>query len=932
MANLKKMAAFVAALLVSVIFASCEGSEIMEYFGAEPETKYVTQEVLVQKDKLYPVLSNVLISDHSIFINDKSVATYSVEHTLPVIEMPIAEHSAAAIQSYEDETGTLRDSNGQTTNSSVTITPSTDGSYNLFAEVRPNLNNYSKLTKLHAKVSMVTTKHILSGNVQVSVNGESKSKDFNLEVSRNYLLVDPTVDIEKVIERDTIIQVVIQTDTIVKTVEVDKFIHDTIYVDKPVIVHDTITVQVDRFIKGADVNKSVINEFGASVGTLMLGQKQLAKVGLTLTYPVLDVTEFGATISQISALRWEANDGQVIIGSNEANGANISEISFVRVDTKELAAGNLVQIRLVYSVKGTFTNENGDVNSFEMELAPSYLQKIDKVVVVDHDKIIEIYNGVWFDGKVFTINGGVAGKVDVEHKKAVIEMDADKHAAATITSSNGLKWGDSNGQNTVGTADVYTNGVNSKLSLNLAPASDYSSLTRLHAKVSLVTTKHNLTGNVEVGSVNENFNFTLERSYLLVDPSVDYKTIVQTDTIEKIVVKTDTVIIEKEVEKIVNHTDTIYKEVEKIVTVTDTITVEVEKFVKGADVRTIVVNDFGSAIGTLTLGDKQLLKVNLSHKEPVLDVDENALGNVSFSNTGTLQWTGTDTQITTGTKTGSATVNSFKYERVETKNITNSIVLVRTIYSVSGTIKNENGDEIAFEFELAPSYLQKYEAPAPEVIVPEVTLYRGIIRSLSVDGLKLMTKPIRQKWNSSTNAWEDDCTFKRTCIGLSGSPTGLDLFVKSTTVVEETENSWWYSGEDATWTGSETKSDGVVVTKRTKVYEFNHLFWADAVANGKVGPATQLYVMRAEAIQVPDPEGNLLTCVWEDGSDFSLSISVVMNDTKFEEKPEMVGQTRTESDKQYKYAKSFIQHFTSAIGGKSLQDVYATSTLWIPVQ
>jgi hypothetical protein len=929
MTTLKKMAAFVAALLVSVIFTGCEGSEIMEYFGAAPEKEYVTQEVLVEKDKLYPVLSNVLISDKSIFINNKSVATYSVEHELPTIEKPVSQHAAAGIVEYDGE-NLLRDSNGQTTTMSVTITPSADNSYTLDAKITPIETQYSKITNLHKKVTLVTTYYNFSGHVSVTTDGETKANDFSLTITRHYLLVDPSVDIETVVLTDTIEKLVVHTDTIINTVEVEKIVHDTLTVEKTVTVHDTITIEVDRFIRGNDVHKSIINEFGNATGTLLLGNKQLVNIELRLQKPVIDVNTFGVEIGQTSALEWKGTDGQWIIGTSAANGATVSSIEFVRVENNVLAEDNLVQIRLVYLAKGTYKNENGDSYEFEMELRPSYLQKIDKVVVVDHDKIVEIYNGVWFDGKNFTINGALAGTVDVAHKKQLIELPIAQHKEASITSENGLTWKDSNGQTTNGTCKVYGN---AGLTMSLKPAADYSSIMSIHPKVSLITTHHDLTGQVSVGNTTENFAFVLDRSYLLSDPTVDIQVIEKTDTIEKLVIRTDTVIVEKEVEKIVNHTDTIYKEVEKLVTVHDTLTVEVERFVKGADVRTIVVNDFGTATGTLTLGDKQLLKVTLEHEQPVIEVAEEQLGKVSFSNIGTLKWQGTDTQITNGTQSGNATVTSFKYDRVEYKTITaGALVLVRTFYIVKGTYVNENGDSNDFEMELAPSYLQKYEAPAPEVVTPDVTLYRGIIRSLSVDGLKLMTKPILQVWNKETNKWDDKQTFKRTCIGLSGSPTGLDLFVKSTTVVEETENSWWYSGEDATWTGSETKSDGVVVTKRTKVYEFNHLFWADAVANGKVGPATQLYVMRAEAVQVPDPEGNLLTCVWEDGSEFSLSISVVMNNTEFVEKPEMVGQTRTESDKQYKYATSFVQHFTSSLGGKKLQDVDATSTLWIPVQ
>ena len=570
---------------------------------------------------------------------------------------------------------------------------------------------------------------------------------------------------------------------------------------------------------------------------------------------------------------------------------------------------------------------------------------IDRITYIDRDKLVNIMNNVYFDGENMTINNTVGLHVDINHTYPTIEMPAADHAAAIITDSNDLRWSDTNGQLTTGTLNITPSRDNSYfINATLTPAENYSTIKSLHPKVSLITTQHNLNGDVATvvdgTTQSKDFSFKLNRSYLLVDPSVDTKIINTTDTLIQVEVRVDTLINTVEVHDtvtIVNNVEVIKHDtitVTNTVTVTDTLTVEVEKFVKGADINKSVVNDFGYSVGTLTLGDKRLLQVTLRHAEPVLNVTKEQLGNASFAGAGNLVWNGTDTQVTTGTKdANNVTVKSFDFVRCEYTKVSETMYIVRTIYNVTGSFYNENSDLCEFSMELAPSYLQKYEAPAePAIVTPETTKYRGIIRSLSVDGLKLMTKPVLQTWNSTSNAWEDVKTFKRACVGMSGSPSGLDLFVKGKKILEETENSWWYTGEDATWTGDDPKSDGVIVSKRTKVYEFNHMFEADAVANGKVGPATQLYVMRAEKVQLPDPDGNMLTCTWEDGSDFSLNLNVVLNDTKFEEKAEMIGQTRTESDKTYKYLTSFVQHFTASIGGKNLQDVYATSTLWVPAE
>jgi len=584
------------------------------------------------------------------------------------------------------------------------------------------------------------------------------------------------------------------------------------------------------------------------------------------------------------------------------------------------------------------TSCQADSESVRTEYAAP--KTIETPVLVYQDKLVNIVSNVYFDGKTIVVGDKVAATVDVNHKKPVIEMPADKHAAATITASNDLYWNDSNGQNTTGTLNIVA-GNNYEIFGTLYPAANYSTITKVHPKVSVVNTHHTFEGSVNVTVENDtkskSFNFDLARQYFLVDPTVDVEIVNThtTDTLIQVVVKTDTLIntvTVRDTVTIINNVEVVKHDtvtVEKTVTLTDTIKVEVERFVKGADVVKSIVNDFGFSKATMTLGSKQLLAVEIRHQYPILNVEESILGSANFSNVAALSWDGTDGQKTNATVNAQGcTVDGVEYLRSEANTlVAGSLAQIRTIYRVYGTYKNENGDVNNFEMELAPSYLQKYEA-APQPTVEPKAQYRGIIRKVTAEGLKLMTKPIVQKWNGS--AWEDVRTCSRSCIGMSGSPSGLDLFVKSTKIIEETENSWNYSGNDATWAGDDTKSDGTIITKRTKVYEFNHMFEADAVNNGKVGPATQLYVMKAERVQVLDPENNLLTCTWEDGSDFSLNISVVLNNTEFVEKPEMAGQTRVESDKTYQYAKSFIQHFTATVGGQKLQDVDATSTLWVP--
>jgi hypothetical protein len=107
----------------------------------------------------------------------------------------------------------------------------------------------------------------------------------------------------------------------------------------------------------------------------------------------------------------------------------------------------------------------------------------------------------------------------------------------------------------------------------------------------------------------------------------------------------------------------------------------------------------------------------------------------------------------------------------------------------------------------------------------------------------------------------------------------------------------------------------------------------------KEAPVTPVIDMELTAIQglekIDLTKENKIQVWYKNNSNVDVEtaiISVKLNDTKFEEKAEMKGQTRTESDKTYKYAKSFIQHFNATIGGNKLADTEATSTLWVPAE
>lgn len=582
--------------------------------------------------------------------------------------------------------------------------------------------------------------------------------------------------------------------------------------------------------------------------------------------------------------------------------------------TAAYVAAILVMMVTVFGM--TSCQQDGEF--VQKELAAPVTKFVDRPVIVQN----YINNYAWFVDNTVMVNGYKAMTFDVFNKYQIIEMAVAEQGMPSLSNSTDSQWTWSDSQ--ISTSSIETFGNDSLwISGSISPLYNEFEAVRLHEKVMKINAKYQMTGAFNLSNRGMvNFSQKLTRPYYQVDSSVRVDTVTNTETQIEYVFKEvhDTTV----VKEIINNTDTVYVEVP----VEKEILREV--FVQGAEINTSISNNWGYSIATMTLGENMLLNLSIRHqKNPITVADFGA--SLASAATAT-EWSFSDGQLTTSnSSTNNCTIQSITMTGVDKEEIEGVGALITTVFRVDGYYMNENNDKKNFSFEMKPMYLQVKEA-TPQPNVEPKAQYRGIIRKVTAEGLKLMTKPVVQKWNSETGAWEDVRTCSRSCIGMSGSPSGLDLFVKSAKIVEETENSWNYSGNDATWAGDDTKSDGTIITKRTKVYEFNHMFTADAVNNGKVGPATQLYVMKAERVQVLDPENNLLTCTWEDGSDFSLNVSVVLNSTEFIEKAELKGQTRTESDKTYKYLTSFVQHFTATVGGQKLQDVDAVSTLWVPAE
>lgn len=527
-------------------------------------------------------------------------------------------------------------------------------------------------------------------------------------------------------------------------------------------------------------------------------------------------------------------------------------------------------------------------------------------VLVEKDKLVPIVSTMTYDGKYIWLNGKAICTVDVEHEYATINMPADEHDAATIISSNGMEWKDSNGQNTTGTL-TFVEGDGYTVMGTLYPATEYSTITKVHSKVSVVKTVHIFEGSASVTVEDEtkstNFKFKLERHYLLVDPTVDVETIHTTDSVDKYIIQYDT----------------IYQD--KPIIIHDTINIDVDHFIKGADILKSVVNDFGFSNGTMTLGDKQLLAVEIRHQFPLLSVEKNILGSANFSNVAALRWDGTDGQKTTAdVKAQGCTVDGVSYLRSEFKTLVeNSLVQVRTVYRVYGTYKNENEDTLPFEMELAPSYVQSYEEVVP---VNNDPIYRYEVEETYKDkesnGVKTRKLTVKvTKFDQDNNVV---ATWKLLRgVVISGHVSGYDLYVKNTAIVnkvytDEDDSRPEYNYENVPVEGNEQFTE----TMRTHLWRYQNHWVSDA--DGDIYTDSHL-LFQSCVITFTDGDFS-----WTSKS-FEKSAEVVYDNIDQDE--DMVGKTTTTNGNSYSYGGTHRLTVKNLVDGEEFFSSTAVSPLWV---
>lgn len=568
-------------------------------------------------------------------------------------------------------------------------------------------------------------------------------------------------------------------------------------------------------------------------------------------------------------------------------------------NVKNMAANfaAFLMVLMVFSVVLTSCQGSEDIQYFG---APAEKVPVPYAVPVNVTSYINNYS--WVEDNNIMVNGYKAMTYDVFNKFAIIEMAADQQGMPSMTDERDTQWTWSDSQ--ISTSSIETFGNDSLwISGTISPLYNEFEAVRLHAKVMKINAKYQMTGAFRLSNRDMvNFSQKLTRPYYQVDSSVRVDTITKTEKEIEIqfveVEKHDTVTIEKEILR--------------------------EVFVAGAEVNTSISNNWGYSNATMTLGENMLLNLSIRHSyNPITVADFGA--SLTSAATAT-EWSFDDGQMTnSNSSTNNCSIESITMTKVDKEELEGVGCLIKTTFHVTGYYTNENGDRKDFAFDMVPMYLQvKEAAPTPQVdqFVWEFT---DELKYETANGVcKGMLKVTGEKKNLRTGEVVATANLGRTNVIKIGHPTGLELYVTGTDIIGYDKDIRPFTGNDENWIGTSEKS-GFQIEKNTTIYEFSTWFSADAVAGGKVGPQTQLYFLSC-TVSYTDPEtGEVVYSK-------TFEKNATSNTEEFIVEDNLVGQTQVQSDKTYKYEKSYKRTFKAYINGKEIFSPEAVSSLWLPVE
>jgi len=312
-----------------------------------------------------------------------------------------------------------------------------------------------------------------------------------------------------------------------------------------------------------------------------------------------------------------------------------------------------------------------------------------KYVPVENTVAVGNY-GYW-DGMKLVVNGQTALTASVYADSLCLTKPAADHKKANIKDFLGdNRWSDTNGNFFTGNLHTYEV-ADLTVGAAIEPATSFSSITKIHEKVSMISCDFRLKGNFEFllqdGKVDkQQFDLPMPVVYFLCDTTVEVRVIDDTTVEIKDSLITEYVHVNKDL---------------------------------------AIVNGFGFGSIDFTVGDKSF-KFRLNLDSTLIHRNESEWGIATKTDENTKGFSLSDKQVGTYTvkeKGINLESVSFVGTGASFTKLNDSFKYGTTSVKVVVSYTNEKNEKVTRDFTVSASYFhEKAAQPEPEVIVPDVTI------------------------------------------------------------------------------------------------------------------------------------------------------------------------------------------------------------------
>lgn len=411
---------------------------------------------------------------------------------------------------------------------------------------------------------------------------------------------------------------------------------------------------------------------------------------------------------------------------------------------------------------------------------PKFIKGDTEYITETVTKVID--NIVVWDGEHILYNGATALTASVAPDSLTLIMPAEQHKASDIADFLGdNRWTDTNGNAFTGTLN-QTKLEGLELTASINPAAKFSTLTKIHDKVSMVKAQFMLEGMATLTETGKSKSFSLpvqNGTYFLCDTSVAVR--------------------------VVNH-ETIKIEYKDSIVVKDSIIYQDRVEYIRIDKDATVVSGFGYGSILFAYGDKSfsfrfdLDKMNILRQE-------NEWGIAAKESESRNGFNLSDTQIGKYTvRENGISLESVNFSGVSFIRLNDTFQYGTANVTVVTSYNDENGTAQTRTFTVGGSYLHELEAKAePEVVTPEVvTEHTYDVDTVRVDVKdsegnltgKKMRVTIKRDGEVVFKGQYMACEWGLMTATLTGTQVGEAKMLRNTSITPEAYNQDGWSGTE----------------------------------------------------------------------------------------------------------------------------------------